>query len=88
MANTTLAGATAGVATLFVNLLAVRRRTGKTSFDLILTMNGSLCGLASITGGCAGKDLNRQPNRHESHCKKFAPFSLPYVVSHCLHFLL
>ena len=55
MANTTLAGASAGVTTLFIDVLIVRLRTGKASYDLIKTMNGALCGLASITGGCAGK---------------------------------
>ena len=50
--NTTLAGGTAGVVALFVNLLLLERYTGEAFFDLKFLMNGSLSGLVAITGSC------------------------------------
>lgn len=50
--NTTLSGGTAGIVALFVNLWVLERYTGEPYFDLKYAMNGSLCGLVAITGGC------------------------------------
>lgn len=50
--NTTLSGGTAGLAALFLNLWLLERLTGEPFFDLKYAMNGSLCGLVAITGGC------------------------------------
>ena len=50
--NTTLSGGTAGIIALMVNLWYLERTTGEPFFDLKYAMNGSLCGLVAITGGC------------------------------------
>jgi ammonium transporter, Amt family len=50
--NTTLAGGTAGLVALMVNLWYLERYTGEAYFDLKYAMNGSLAGLVAITGGC------------------------------------
>lgn len=50
--NTTLAGGTAGLTALFLNLYLLERFTGEPYFDLKYVMNGSLCGLVAVTGGC------------------------------------
>ncbi|CAB9512989.1 Ammonium transporter 1 member [Seminavis robusta] len=50
--NTTLAGGTAGIVALFVNLYLLERYTGEAFFDLKYLMNGALSGLAAITGSC------------------------------------
>jgi ammonium transporter, Amt family len=50
--NTTLAGGTAGIAALFLNLIVLERITGEPFFDVKYAMNGALCGLVSITAGC------------------------------------
>lgn len=50
--NTTLAGGTAGIVALFLNLVVLERITGEPFFDVKYAMNGSLCGLVSITAGC------------------------------------
>jgi len=50
--NTTLSGGTAGMVALFLNLWVLERLTGEPYFDLKYAMNGSLCGLVAITGGC------------------------------------
>jgi Amt family ammonium transporter len=50
--NTTLSGGTAGIVALFFNLWYLDKRTGEAYFDLKFAMNGCLCGLVAITGGC------------------------------------
>lgn len=50
--NTTLAGGMAGITALIANLWWLERSTGEALFDLKFAMNGSLCGLVAITGGC------------------------------------
>jgi Amt family ammonium transporter len=50
--NTTLAGGSAGITALMVHLYILERYTGEPFFDLKYAMNGSLCGLVAITGGC------------------------------------
>lgn len=50
--NTTLAGGTAGLTALFVNLYLLERYTGEAYFDSKYAMNGALSGLVAITGGC------------------------------------
>ena len=50
--NTTLAGGTAGIVALFVNLVLLERYTGEPFFDLKYLMNGTLSGLVAITGSC------------------------------------
>jgi len=50
--NTTLAAGTAGMSALFMNLWWLERYTGEPFFDLKYAMNGSLCGLVAVTGGC------------------------------------
>jgi Amt family ammonium transporter len=51
-ANTPLAAGAAGVSSLFVDSLVKYYRTGETHYDLIVTMNGALSGLVSITAAC------------------------------------
>ena len=48
--NTTLAGASSGIVSLFANLIAHERKTGEAIFKLSSLMNGCLAGLAAITG--------------------------------------
>lgn len=50
--NTTLSGGTAGISALFFNLWMLERYTGEPYFDINKAMNGALCGLVAITGGC------------------------------------
>jgi ammonium transporter, Amt family len=50
--NTTLAGGTAGIVALFVNLVLLERYTGEPVFDLKYLMNGALSGLVASTGPC------------------------------------
>jgi ammonium transporter, Amt family len=50
--NTTLSGGSAGIVALFFNLWVLERYTGEPFFDIKYAMNGSLCGLVAITGGC------------------------------------
>jgi Amt family ammonium transporter len=50
--NTTLSGGTAGITALFLKLYLLERYTGEPYFDIKYAMNGSLCGLVAITGGC------------------------------------
>jgi Amt family ammonium transporter len=50
--NTTLAGASSGIVSLFANLIAHERKTGEAIFKLSSLMNGCLAGLAAITGSC------------------------------------
>jgi Amt family ammonium transporter len=50
--NTTLAGGTAGIVALFMNLWLLERFTGEPFFDVKYLMNGALSGLVAITGGC------------------------------------
>ncbi|KAL7557276.1 hypothetical protein ACA910_016240 [Epithemia clementina (nom. ined.)] len=51
--NSTLAAGAAGIVALFLNLYVLERYTGEAYFDLQYAMNGTLCGLVSITAGCA-----------------------------------
>ena len=51
-ANTSIAAGSAGVVVLFLNVMLVRRETGKTEYSIVLAMNGVLSGLVSITAGC------------------------------------
>eukprot|EP00566_Odontella_aurita_P005741 CAMPEP_0113542454 /NCGR_PEP_ID=MMETSP0015_2-20120614/9618_1 /TAXON_ID=2838 /ORGANISM="Odontella" /LENGTH=561 /DNA_ID=CAMNT_0000442517 /DNA_START=82 /DNA_END=1767 /DNA_ORIENTATION=+ /assembly_acc=CAM_ASM_000160 len=51
--NTTLAAASGGVTALFTNLIAVERRMGEATFNIVYAMNGCLGGLVAITAGCA-----------------------------------
>ena len=51
--NTTLAGGAAGISALFMNYLVIQRLQGEGRYDLLVTMNGVLAGLVSITSGCA-----------------------------------
>jgi ammonium transporter, Amt family len=50
--NTTLAGGSAGIVALFVNLIILERYTGESFFDLRYLMNGALSGLVAITASC------------------------------------
>lgn len=50
--NTTISGGAAGMTALMLNLWWLERFTGEPFFDLKFVMNGSLCGLVAITGGC------------------------------------
>jgi Amt family ammonium transporter len=50
--NTTISAGTSGMVALFVNLWVLERYTGEPFFDLKFLMNGALCGLVAITGGC------------------------------------
>jgi Amt family ammonium transporter len=50
--NTTISAGSAGMVALFANLWVLERSTGEPFFDLKFAMNGSLCGLVAITGGC------------------------------------
>jgi len=50
--NSTLAAGMAGMTALFSNLFVLERTTGEPFFDLKYLMNGTLCGLVSITAGC------------------------------------
>mmetsp|Transcript_9977 Transcript_9977/g.13173 ORF Transcript_9977/g.13173 Transcript_9977/m.13173 type:complete len:550 (-) Transcript_9977:126-1775(-) len=50
--NTTLAAGMAGMTALFANMFVLERFTGEAFFDLKYLMNGTLCGLVSITAGC------------------------------------
>jgi Amt family ammonium transporter len=51
--STALSGAAAGVTALFVNLWLEERRTGEPAYVILVAMNGALCGLVSVTSGCA-----------------------------------
>jgi Amt family ammonium transporter len=51
-ANTTLAAGAAGITSLFVDSIVKYLRTGETNYDLVVTMNGALSGLVSITAAC------------------------------------
>jgi ammonia channel protein AmtB len=51
--NTTLAAASACVASLLASYYVIERKTGEGTFSLSSAMNGCLGGLVSITGGCA-----------------------------------
>jgi Amt family ammonium transporter len=50
--NTTISAGVSGMTALFVNLWVLERSTGEPFFDLKFLMNGALCGLVAITGGC------------------------------------
>jgi Amt family ammonium transporter len=50
--NTTLSGGVAGLTSLLWHYYMLDRYTGEPYFDLKYAMNGSLCGLVSITAGC------------------------------------
>jgi Amt family ammonium transporter len=50
--NTTLSAGTAGIVSLMSTFLWIKRTTGEGYFDLQSAMNGCLCGLVAITGGC------------------------------------
>jgi Amt family ammonium transporter len=50
--NTTISTGVSGMTALFVNLWVLERSTGEPFFDLKYLMNGALCGLVAITGGC------------------------------------
>jgi ammonium transporter, Amt family len=52
-ANTTLAGGTAGIVALMLNLWLSHRTTGQGYFDIQLAMNGCIAGFVSVTAGCA-----------------------------------
>eukprot|EP00339_Tiarina_fusa_P026250 CAMPEP_0117032456 /NCGR_PEP_ID=MMETSP0472-20121206/23262_1 /TAXON_ID=693140 ORGANISM="Tiarina fusus, Strain LIS" /NCGR_SAMPLE_ID=MMETSP0472 /ASSEMBLY_ACC=CAM_ASM_000603 /LENGTH=575 /DNA_ID=CAMNT_0004741095 /DNA_START=30 /DNA_END=1757 /DNA_ORIENTATION=- len=52
LVTTTLAAGVAGITVLLFNLIIMERIEGKAKYDLTLTMNGVLAGLAGITGGC------------------------------------
>jgi Amt family ammonium transporter len=47
--NTTLAGGTAGIVALFMNLLMLERFTGEPFFDVKYLMNGALSGLVAVS---------------------------------------
>jgi Amt family ammonium transporter len=51
-ANTTLAAGAAGITSLFFNYIVLLRQTGEAHYDLVVTMNGVLAGLVSITSSC------------------------------------
>ncbi len=50
--NSTLAGAAGSITALFTNLIIQERLTGEPTYRLSSAMNGSLTGLAAITGSC------------------------------------
>jgi Amt family ammonium transporter len=50
--NTTLSGSAAGIVALFLNLWYLEKTTGEPLFDLKYAMNGAICGLVAISGGC------------------------------------
>jgi len=51
--NTTLAAASAGISSLYLNYYLMERKTGEGNFSLFAAMNGCLAGLVGSTGGCA-----------------------------------
>eukprot|EP00549_Striatella_unipunctata_P015297 CAMPEP_0118700100 /NCGR_PEP_ID=MMETSP0800-20121206/16356_1 /TAXON_ID=210618 ORGANISM="Striatella unipunctata, Strain CCMP2910" /NCGR_SAMPLE_ID=MMETSP0800 /ASSEMBLY_ACC=CAM_ASM_000638 /LENGTH=390 /DNA_ID=CAMNT_0006600569 /DNA_START=182 /DNA_END=1355 /DNA_ORIENTATION=- len=55
-ATTAISGAAGGVSALVVNLFWVETQTGEATFDIVMLMNGALCGLVAITSGCAVVD--------------------------------
>lgn len=51
--TTTLGGGAGGLASLFTNMAIVYYRRKQVVWDVMITSNGALAGLAAITGGCA-----------------------------------
>ena len=51
--NTALAGSSAGLVALFLNLFIQERILGEPMFKLSAAMNGCLTGLSAVTGSCA-----------------------------------
>eukprot|EP00986_Skeletonema_menzelii_P004642 scaffold1607_cov151-Skeletonema_menzelii.AAC.4 len=51
--NTTLAAAAGSVSAMFTESILERRRTGLTTYDITMCMNGALSGLVGITAGCS-----------------------------------
>ena len=54
--TTTLGAATGCVVSMFTDSILESMRTGETSYDLTMAMNGALAGLVAITAGCSVVD--------------------------------
>lgn len=50
--TTTLSASAGCVSALFTNLIIVERKTGESTFDLGIALNGAISGLVAITAGC------------------------------------
>jgi Amt family ammonium transporter len=51
--TTTLAAASGAISALFTNAWCIQQKEGEFILDIVMAMNGCLCGLVSITAGCA-----------------------------------